>query len=46
MKVLIKCSLIVFFVPFISIISLIFVDDLNTQLIIAIVGMILTAISV
>lgn len=46
MKVLIKCSLIVFFVPFISIISLIFVDDLNTQLIITIVGIILTAISV
>ena len=46
MKLLIKYSLIIFFIPFISIISLMFVKDLNTQLIITIVGMILTAISI
>ena len=46
MKLLIKYGLIIFFIPFISIISLMFVEDLNTQLIIAIVGMILTAISI
>lgn len=46
MKLLIKYSLIIFFIPFISIISLMSVEDLNTQLIIAIVGMILTAISI
>ncbi|MFI3237535.1 MAG: hypothetical protein R3Y47_05820 [Lachnospiraceae bacterium] len=45
MGIMIKYSLMVAFVPFIIMISLMFVNDLNTQLIIAIVGMVLTFIS-